>query len=68
MVEVDAAQVNNLPALRSHTRQYTTTDTSKTFRFYLTATNIVGSIATDTVSFVLAAVPNKPTTKPTLNL
>ena len=60
--------INNLPALRSHVRSFTTDDVSKTFRFYLTATNQVGSVQSETVSFILAAVPDKPSTKPTLNL
>ena len=44
LTEVDASSINNLPALRSHTRTYTSADTSKTFQFYLTAANSVGSI------------------------
>lgn len=39
LVEVDASEINNLPALRSHLRIFTTDDSSKTFRFYVTATN-----------------------------
>ena len=57
-----------MPALRNYKREYAVVDTSKSFRFYLTASNIVGSIATETVSFVLAAVPDKPSSKPNLNL
>ena len=68
MIEVDSAQINNLPALRSHTRTYTADDTSKTFRYYVTASNLVGTVQSETVSFVLAAVPEKPSGRPTLNL
>ena len=43
LVEVDASDINNLPALRRHVRTFGTDDASKTFRFYLTAANSVGS-------------------------
>ena len=67
-MEVDASEINNLPALRRHTRVFDSADTSKTFQFYLTASNSVGIVQTETVSFILAAAPDKPSTKPTLNL
>jgi hypothetical protein len=66
--EVESSQVNNLPALRSHTiTSFQNTDTSLTFRFYMTAVNEVGSITSGVVSFVLAKVPDQPPTVPTLN-
>lgn len=40
--EVDASEINNLPALRQHVRTFTADDTSKTFKFYIIATNLVG--------------------------
>ena len=66
--EIDSADVRDLPALRSHTLTFAGTETSKAFRFYLVAENAVGSVQSDPVSFVLAAVPDKPTTRPVLNL
>lgn len=66
--EIEAANINNLPALRSHQiTSFTVADTSKTFRFYMQADNIIGSTTTPIVSFVLAKVPDKPPTVPSLN-
>lgn len=60
--------MRDLPALRSHTVTFAATETSKTFRFYLVAENDVGSVQSDPASFVLAAIPDKPTSQPVLNL
>lgn len=68
LVEIDALVINNLPALRSHEREFTSADTSKTFRYYVTASNSVGTVQSETKSFVLAAVPEKPSSRPILNL
>ncbi len=66
--EIDALQINYLPALRSHTLTFfTAADTSKTFRFYMVGDNAIGSTESKAVGFVLAGVPDKPTTVPTLN-
>ncbi len=66
--EVDPTQVNNIPALRQYSVSFDAADTSKIFRFYITAINIIGSVQSDTVSYKLAAQPNKPTDPPRLNL
>lgn len=69
LTEVDAASVNNLPTLRSYQiTSFASSDTSKTFRFQLRATNTIGSTDSDEISHVLAAVPDQPATSPTLNL
>ena len=44
--EVAASEINNIPALRSYIQHFKTSDTSKTFRFYLTASNSVGTVKT----------------------
>jgi hypothetical protein len=46
---------------------FTAADTSKTFRFYMVGDNAIGSTESKAVGFVLAGVPDKPTTVPTLN-
>ena len=46
LVEIAASDINNIPALRSYTQIFTTADISKTFRFYLTASNSVGTVKT----------------------
>lgn len=67
--EVSPATVNSIPSLRSYTiSTFAITDTSKTYRFYMVSDNIVGSITSSVVSYVLAAVPDQPTTVPTLDL
>jgi hypothetical protein len=63
--EVDAANINYLPALRGYVRTFASTETSKTFYYYLTATNAVGTSQSETVALVLAAVPDKPANTPT---
>ena len=66
--EQDQSSVENLPALREHTiTSFGAVDTSKTYQFYMRAENSVGLVQTDTVSYVLAAVPDKPTTVPLIN-
>lgn len=42
--EIDASEVNDLPALRKHTVTFDAADTSKTFGFYLVAENAVGTV------------------------
>lgn len=42
--EVNATYVNNNPSLRSYTINFNTTDTAKTFRFYMLAKNVIGSV------------------------
>ena len=44
LLEVDAIDINNLPALRSHVRIFDEADISKTFRFYIIAYNLVGQV------------------------
>jgi hypothetical protein len=56
--EVDAATVNDYPSLRSHTLTFAAADTSKTFKIYMTAENVIDEVTSETVSFVLAAVPD----------
>ncbi len=53
--EVDPTLVNNIPALRQYTVSLDAAETSKIFRFYVTATNIIGTVQSDTVSYKLAA-------------
>jgi len=66
--EIEAAQINFLPALRSHVvTVFTPSDTSKTFRFKMEAINAVGTTSTSEVSYVLAKVPDQPPTVPSLN-
>ena len=56
---VDSAEVNDRPTLRSHEiTSFTGDDTSKTFRFKLEAENVIGSVESKEVAFVLAAVPD----------
>ena len=43
-MEVAAFEINNMPALRSYTQIFTTADISKTFRFFLTAYNSLGTV------------------------
>jgi hypothetical protein len=62
--EVDPAGINNLPTLRGYVRTFDPAETSKSFTYYLSATNAVGTSQTDTVAFILAAVPDKPTLTP----
>lgn len=66
--QVDVAQVNNIPELREHTLTFSSADTSKTFRMYLQAENVIGSVQSDTVAYKLAAPPSKPTDPPRLDL
>lgn len=66
--EVDNADVANIPELRKYLITFATTDTMKTFRIYLVATNVIGSVQSDIVSYKLAAQPNKPADPPSLNL
>ena len=68
LVEVDAASVNNLPTLRAHqVTSFTSGDTGKTYRYQMKATNIIGTVVSDEISWVLAAVPDQPTGPPTIN-
>ena len=67
--ELDAASINNLPTLRTYEMSsFTSSDTSKTFGFKLRATNSIGWSESEEIFHVLAAVPDKPLTAPTLNL
>jgi hypothetical protein len=67
--EVDPSSVNGISTLRSYTlSQFTPSDTSKLFKVYLTATNSIGSTQSPTVTLTLAAVPDKPTGLPTVNI
>lgn len=66
--EVDPGNVTNIPSLRSYTIDFDSSNTSSTYRFYMAADNIVGSVSTEEISFVLAAKPDKPTNPPYLNL
>lgn len=67
--ELDPAAINNKPTLRTFVvSTFTSSDTSKTYKFKIMASNLIGSVESPEVSFVLAAVPDKPTTAPTLNL
>jgi len=69
LVEVDAADVNDKPTLRTYLiSAFTASDTSKTYRFKLRASNSIGSVDSEEILHVLAAVPDKPTSGPTLNL
>ena len=65
--EIDAATINDSPTLREHTiSSFLVADTGKTYSLYMEAENIVGLIESEKVSIVLAAVPDKPTTSPSL--
>lgn len=66
--EVDPSNVTNIPSLRSYTIDFDASKTSSTFRFYMEADNVVGSVTTEEISFVLAAKPDKPSNPPYLNL
>jgi hypothetical protein len=67
--QVDASLVNNIPSLRTYTiSSFVSTDTSSTYNFYMVADNIVGSVTSSSVAFVLASTPLVPPTSPTLNL
>lgn len=67
--EVDPTSINNLPSLRSYPiTTFVSGDTSSTFKFYMICKNAVGSVTSDTVSFVLAAVPDTPANEPYINL
>jgi hypothetical protein len=69
IVEIDAASVNNIPSLRSHAiTSFVGGDISNTFRFYMIVNNVVGSVTSSIVSYVLADKPNKPISAPTINL
>jgi len=67
-VSVDPELVNNLIELRKYTLTFPAEDIGKTFNFYVTAANELGSVASPIFSFTLAAVPDQPTTVPKLNL
>lgn len=66
--EVDAGTINDNPTLREHTVSsiFTGADTGKTYSFYMTVENIVGTFDSDYVDIVLAAVPDTPTTSPSI--
>lgn len=66
--EVDAATVSNSPSLRQYPITFTATDTGNEYEFYLVCENAVGSITSETVSFVLASTPDQPPTAPYLSL
>jgi len=66
--EIDAGVVNNNPSLREHTLTFTGADTSKEYKFYMTAENIIDTVTSETVAFTLAATPDKPSTSPTVVL
>ncbi len=66
--EVDPLLVNDIPALRSYTVNFDPLLTSKTFRIYLVAENVIGSVQSDIIKYTLAAVPDEPSNPPTLNL
>lgn len=69
LTEVDAAEINNIPTLRTHTiTSFTTADTSKSYVFRLRATNSIGPTDSIEVTHVLAAVPDAPLAAPALNL
>jgi hypothetical protein len=65
---VDDSSVANLPAKREHTMTFLSSETGKTFKYYMTAVSSVGFVQSSTISYVLAAVPDKPSTVPKLNL
>lgn len=58
LVEINADDINDLPALRSYTVSFDGADTSKTFVYRLEVSNKVGRAVTEEVSFVLAATPD----------
>ena len=66
--QVDSALVNNIPELREYVITFPVSDTSLPFRIYLEADNVIGSVNSATVTFVLAAVPSMPTTAPYVNV
>ena len=66
--EVSPLLVNSIPSLRSFTINFSSAQTSLTFRFYMTVDNSLGSYTTNTVSYILAAVPGQPPTTPTIDL
>ena len=57
--EVDPLIVENNPSLRSYsiTLPAATGATAPVYKFYMEALNVIGSVQTSTVSFVLASVP-----------
>ena len=67
--EVDAANINNKPTLRSYLiSSFTASDTKKTYRFKLRVENLIGFKESVEISHVLAAAPDKPAAGPILNL
>lgn len=53
--------------MNSYDVSLTSTDTGNSFRFQLVAINKMGSQTSSTAAFILATVPDKPITSPTLD-
>jgi hypothetical protein len=72
LVEVDAADVNDKPTLRSHTLVFPIADAGKTYKVRLEVSNeiapsTIGKAAALETTFVLAAVPSQPSGVPTID-
>lgn len=64
---VDASILSGEPSLREHTVVFSATDTTKAFKFLIQVKTIVVT-SSDSVTFVVAARPNSPTSAPTSDI
>ena len=62
--EVDPAVINGKPSLTSHEILFLAANTGKQYRFQLKTNNDEGSAISRVAAFILADVPDKPTTPP----
>lgn len=65
--EIDAASVNDKPALSIHSTTASST-LGATYRFKLQAINVVGSTYSESVGYVIADLPSAPTSAPATDL
>ena len=63
-IVIDQSTFLNEPSLREHQINFTDSDKGTSFRFQLVAT-AVSSVTSEEVAFVVAAIPDTPTTAPT---
>ncbi len=64
---VDASDFTGEPSKREHTVTFTSSDTSKSYKFQLFAKTIT-EVSSEVVTFVVAAAPNAPSSAPTSDL
>jgi len=65
---VDPVSVEDNPYLFRHTATLLPTDTGKTFRVKIEASNLYGSLLSPALQFVLSDVPGKPTPAPYVDI